>query len=681
MIDDSTPPVSVRHDESVNVLLVDDQPGKLLSYEAILGDLGETLIKAGSAREALDCLLRHDIAVMLIDVCMPEFDGFELVSMVRQHPRFDKTAIILVSAVFTTDDDRLKGYQRGAMDFVSVPIVPEILRAKVSAFADLHRKTRQLARLNEELERRVAERTRQLEASTEHLRASEERLSLAVAAGSVATLIWDVVEDRLVGDERLAFYLDVDVAETLRGAPLPRFLAAVHEEDRARVAASISQAVERGGDCVIECRVRAADHQPRWIRLRGRVERDADGKSVRFPGALVDISEHMRLQEELREADRRKDKFLAVLSHELRNPLAAVRNAVTVLQTGSVDPPTTKWCRDLIERQVELLTRLVDDLLDVSRITEAKIKLRVESLNLTTVIKDALETALPMIKSYRHDIELKMSDREIWVDGDVVRLTQVITNLLDNAAKYQDSGGTIRVSLDVEPGAGGESSCAIIRVRDRGIGIPREMLSPVFDLFAQVESARHRAHGGLGIGLSLVKNLVELHGGSVSASSDGPGLGSEFVVRLPCRTERALPRSSEAAAPSPDRPRTPRHVLLVEDNVDAATSLSMLLKLEGFSVDVSHDGETALAQSRARSPSIVLLDIGLPGMDGHEICRRMRAAGIRAFIVAMTGFGQESDKRRTKEAGFDAHVVKPVDFSALARLIANGADSRSACAS
>jgi signal transduction histidine kinase len=397
--------------EKVNILLGDDQPGKLLTYEAILGNMGENLIRAGSAREALDTLLKTDVAVMLVDVCMPELDGFELATMIREHPRFQKTAIILVSAILMSEVDLLKGYERGAMDYVPVPIVPEILRAKVAVFADLWRKTRKLERWNQELEQRVSERTAELEATAARLRANEESLRVAVDA--------------------------------------------------------------------------------------------------------------------LRDADRRKDEFLAILAHELRNPLAPVRSAVEIMQFPDVDAERLAWCRDVIARQTAHLTHLVDDLLDVSRITRGKIKLRPEALQLHDVITAAVETSRPFIEAHRHELEVQFPHEPLRVHGDSVRLTQVVANLLNNAAKYQQDGGRIHLSLARERGD------VVIRVRDRGIGMSPEVLSHVFEPFMQADQSLHRAQGGLGVGLSLVRSLVDLHGGSVRARSDGADLGSEFEVRLP----------------------------------------------------------------------------------------------------------------------------------------------------
>jgi signal transduction histidine kinase len=528
--------------DRVNILLVDDQPGKLLSYEAMLSELGENLIKASSGREALEHLLKTDITIVLMDVSMPELDGFELAEIIRQHPRYQKTAIIFVSAVHLTDLDRLKGYESGAVDYVSVPVVPELLRAKVRVFAELYRKTRELEGLTRELERRVAERTAELEAS---------------------------------------------------------------------------------------------------------------------------VSRQIDLAQQLLEADRRKDEFLALLAHELRNPLAPVRNAASIMRMKGTQDPELIWCHDVIERQAKQLTRLVDDLLDVSRITRGKITLRLETLDLAVVVSGAVETSHPLIDAMGHELNVVVPNHPLLVRGDPTRLMQVIANLLNNASKYQHEHGRIdlRITRDGDD--------AVIIVKDHGIGIAPEMLTRVFELFTQGERAPERAQGGLGIGLSLVKQMVELHGGTVHAKSDGAGRGSEFVVRLPCLPD-PMPQTIKGAADPARSAERPRRILVVDDSVDAAESMAMLLRLRGHDVQVAHNGFDALQIAADSPPSVVLLDIGLPGMDGYEVCRRFRQSGPAGLrIIAMTGYGLEQDRQRAKEAGFDVHTVKPVAFSELVKLLAD----------
>jgi signal transduction histidine kinase/methanogenic corrinoid protein MtbC1/ActR/RegA family two-component response regulator len=372
-----------------------------------------------------------------------------------------------------------------------------------------------------------------------------------------------------------------------------------------------------------------------------------------------------RLNERLAEADRRKDEFLAMLAHELRNPLAPLRNAVHLLRQPGVDRPLIDRTREMMGRQVQQLGRLVDDLLDLSRIARGKMQLRKEWVDLGQVARRAAEASRPLVEARRHELILALPDAPVRLLADPTRLEQVLTNLLNNAARYTPDGGRVWLTATTE---GGE---AVVRVRDTGIGIPPEMLSGIFGLFAQVERQQERAEGGLGIGLSLVKSLTEMHGGSVEAHSEGPGRGSEFVVRWPLPAEQTPEGARAPAEEAPGAERAVR-ILLVDDNVDAAESLAMLLRLLGHEVAVAHDGPAALREADAQRPEVVLLDIGMPRMDGYEVARRLRErpGPGQAVLVALTGWGQEEDRRRSREAGFDHHLVKPVELSALQKLLA-----------
>jgi signal transduction histidine kinase/CheY-like chemotaxis protein len=373
--------------------------------------------------------------------------------------------------------------------------------------------------------------------------------------------------------------------------------------------------------------------------------------------------------EALREADRRKDIFLATLAHELRSPLAPIRNAAQVLKLVGGEDRDLEWARGVIERQVTHMTRLVDDLLDVSRITRGKVQLKREPIDAASVVVQAVESTRPMVELRQHRLEVSLPARPVRLEGDLTRLAQVIANLINNSCKYQDQGGRIWLTL------GREGSEAVFRVKDAGKGISREMLPRVFDLFTQVDPTLDHSEGGLGIGLSLVKSLVELHGGRVEAHSAGPGEGSEFVVRLPALDESAQVR---AEVESPQRPREQavvpsRRVLLVDDDRDTAETSAMLLKLWGQEVRVAYDGPSGLEAAKAFQPDVILLDIGLPGMSGYELARRLRAQpGLeKALFVATTGYGTHEDKRRAYDAGFQAHLTKPVDPAALQALLAN----------
>jgi signal transduction histidine kinase/ActR/RegA family two-component response regulator len=377
--------------------------------------------------------------------------------------------------------------------------------------------------------------------------------------------------------------------------------------------------------------------------------------------------ENARLYQALREADRRKDDFLAVLAHELRNPLAPLRNALHILKTPGVDAAISERARQMMERQVEQLVRLVDDLLDISRIMRGKIELRRAPVELATVVARAVETSQPLIDAGTHELSIALPSEPLWLNGDLVRLAQVVSNLLNNAAKYTEKGGKIWLI------AAREKDEAVVRVRDTGIGIAPEMRSRIFNLFVQAGRAHDRAQGGMGIGLTLVRSLVEMHGGSVAVYSDGSGKGSEFIVKLPILKASGAEDPNQPVASSPAGRLPPRRVLVVDDNADVAESLALLLRLEGHDVRVAYDGPSALEQAAAQPPELAFLDLGMPKMDGCELARRFRASPVlqNVLLVALTGWGQEEDRRRTKQAGFDHHLVKPVDPGALQSLLAH----------
>ena len=358
----------------------------------------------------------------------------------------------------------------------------------------------------------------------------------------------------------------------------------------------------------------------------------------------------------LKEADQRKDEFLAMLAHELRNPLAPLRNAVELLRLAT-DVPDAGRLADMMGRQVSQMVRLVDDLLEISRITRGTIELRRALVDLADVVAMAVETSKPLIEAARHRLEIVMPQEPVWLDADATRLAQVLSNLINNAAKYTDPGGLIRLE------AARQDDDVVLRVSDSGIGIEPALLPTVFEMFAQGKAASARSPGGVGLGLTLVRSLVRMHGGSVSAASDGPGSGSSFTIRLPAAEAPATvpPNDRPSAAPPAERTTIP-DVLVVDDNVDAAESLAALLQVLGARTRVAHDGVTAIAACRAQAPDIVFLDIGMPKMDGYEAARRIRelprADGIH--VVALTGWGQDKDRLRSAAAGFDRHLVKPV---------------------
>lgn len=391
--------------------------------------------------------------------------------------------------------------------------------------------------------------------------------------------------------------------------------------------------------------------------------RDPRGRVVGINLVWQDVTERKRIERALLEADQRKDDFLATLAHELRNPLAPIRSAVEILRTVGELPAPAGRSRDIIDRQVRHLTRLVDDLLDVSRISRGKIQLHLAAHDLRTVVEQALETSRPLIEARGHRLNVTQPTEAVPVHGDADRLAQVVANLLNNAAKYTPKPGDIVLWVGVEDG------CAIVRVRDTGLGLAPEQLTSIFEPFAQVEHAEQQRMGGLGIGLSLVKSLVEMHGGTVVASSEGPDRGSEFTVRLP------LSKMASIGAVKPSKPSKARQrrVLVVDDNHDSVETLGTLLRILGHEVRTAHDGVEGLRTAEEFCPEVVLLDIGMPGMNGYEVATQLRGkpGGKDLLLLALTGWGQEEDRRRSREAGFDHHFVKPVDPEDLRVLLAH----------
>jgi signal transduction histidine kinase len=563
---------------TANILMVDDQPARLLTYRAILEPLGHNLVAVNSGLEALDALMKQEFAVVLLDVKMPGMDGFETAELIHDHPRFETIPIIFVTGVHVTEFDRLKGYKAGAIDYVYIPVIPEILRSKVAVLVELYAKRRELQSVHKEL----AESNRNLADANFALQSEKTR--------------------------------------------------------------------ELG-------------------ELNGHLQRANDELSRSNESLETEIRERTRAENMLKEAVVKRDEFLAMLSHELRNPLSPLRNASHMLMQGETTDPKIIWSRGVIERQLKHMIRLVDDLLDVSRIARGKIVLVSERVNVAEIIAAAVETVQPLLEQKKQQLEVSNVDANLTVRGDPVRLSQVVGNLLHNAAKYTGEGGRIELATCSRAGK------AEICVRDSGIGISPESMPHIFELFTQIPSERVNTGGGLGIGLALVRALVELHGGDISAASKGLERGSEFTLRLPLFLEKAAAdNGTQPAGEIAPVVQVRRNILIADDNQDALESLALMLRLEGHEVHCASDGEEALALAGQRRPEIVVLDVGMPKLDGCEVARRIRAEswGRDAVLVALTGWGQEVDRRRSREAGFDMHLVKPVDPATICDMLVQG---------
>lgn len=710
ILDGEVPPPA---DERASILIVDDLPEKLLVFETILADLGQHLVIARSGSEALREVLRREFAVILMDVNMPGIDGLETARLIRGYRRSAHTPIIFVTA-YADELQTSQGYSLGAVDYILSPVIPEVLRSKVRVFVDLfsmQQRLRQQAleriaiaraeaaqRAAEESTRRsifLAQAGRELADSLDADVGMRRLLALLVPRFAPRALLWlrdagrghervlrcdaptpgedhpivvegrdDVLSEVLYNTTRDALdLLAPSVAAPDDGAPRPALPR--RETHHGAVLPLVA------GERVLGALLLHEPHRPPdWTTLEELAGRAAIAfENARLYGALqVEIVERRQAEASLLEASRRKDEFLAMLSHELRNPLAPIRNAVEVIR-GLADGGDQRLSQavEVTDRQVRHLTRLVDELLDVARISQGKIVLKTETVDLRQVVHQALEPVQPLVAQQRQRLNVVLPSQPVWVRGDAARLIQVVTNLLHNAAKYTPAEGHVELRLDAAP------SGVVLTVRDDGRGIEPTLLPHVFDLFEQGPRSLDRGQGGLGVGLTLVQRLVQLHHGSVEAFSDGPGHGSEFRVLLPT-TELAEPvplAPPRAPSKSADAALATCRVLIVDDNRDAAESMAVFLELAGLQTAVTLDGPAALGNAALTPPQVVLLDIGLPGLDGYDVARRMRQLpGLaHCLLIALTGYGHQDDRRRAHDAGFDLHLVKPADPDAVVELI------------
>jgi len=701
--------------DRANILIVDDRPDKLLVYRTVLEDLQQNLYTAASGDDALRQVLEHDFALILLDVNMPGLDGLETAALIRGRKKSAHTPIILVTADYGDEPRMAKAYSLGAVDYIASPVVPEILRAKVKVFVELYL-------LAEQAKRQAQERIALVEEKAAREAAERASRRLAFLAEASATLVSSLdLEATLRELARLAVprFADVSIVSLLSAdgqAKRHEMAWLVGEAGAPLLSASLSELGEALLDEVVA--------RVQWSGKSETIERDPASPASRIPlprglsahaltvvplvvrgrrlGVLTlglesasrsfEADTHAMVAElasrgataldnallfrKIQDEDQRKNEFLAMLAHELRNPLAPISNAVHILRVSDGDAGKLAWARELIARQLKQLVRLVDDLLDVSRITRGKIELKIESVDVEQVIQEAIETSRPGIDAQRHTLSLQLPNVPLQVRGDYARVAQILSNVLNNAAKYTPRGGRVSLSATNEDGE------AVFRIRDSGVGIPQEFLSSIFDPFTQVDRSLARSHGGLGIGLTLVRRLVEMQNGSVTVRSEGRNRGSEFTVRLPLAAagEAARKAAADSAAEQPALSPAGLRVLVVDDNRDVADSTASVMRMNGCDVHVAYDGKAALESVQRLRPDAVLLDIGLPTIDGYLVAEHIRAQpeNGRTMIVAVSGYGQEQDRERSKSVGFDYHVVKPIDPTVLAGLVGSLRHSRDA---
>jgi signal transduction histidine kinase/DNA-binding response OmpR family regulator len=708
--------------EKVNILIVDDLPDKLLVFATVLEELGQNLVFVKSGREALREVLQREFAVILLDVNMPEIDGFETAALLRKYKRSADTPIIFITS-FADEIQTERGYAMGAVDYIQSPVVPHILRSKVRVFVRLYAMQRQVRRqadahaavLAADAARRVAETNDRRSALLANAsRVLSGSLDVKVGMNALAGLVVPelasfavvmpggeggqvdgpvVVAGRSGAIERPMAALDATILATLASARQARRRIDMTAEQLAQLVAldgvgapadeslaadwcAVAAVPLLSGDRLHGVLLVAANRRNQhadWSILGDLAARAATAlENARLYESLqLEIVERRTAEAELQEASRRKDEFLAMLSHELRNPLAPIRTALEVIRR--IAPPDAKfaWASDIMVRQLRQLTRLVEELLDVARISQGKIVLKREKVDLNAVIAHSVETAKPNLDARNQTLRVQSFPDPLWLHGDFARLAQIVSNLLHNASKYSEDGSAIELDTRVE------SNGALILVRDHGIGIEPQLLPRIFDLFTQGARGLDRAQGGLGVGLTLARRLAQMHGGSIDAFSAGVGAGAEFVIRLPCI---GLVRGGEApVAPPPARPPLTCRILVVDDNHDAALSLATYFEMSGHEVRTAGDGREALEVAERFVPQAVVLDIGLPILDGYQVATQLRLAPSmrHALLLALTGYGQKEDQLAAGRAGFDRHFVKPADPDTLASCIATWLHARS----
>jgi signal transduction histidine kinase/DNA-binding response OmpR family regulator len=592
---------------------------------------------------------------------MPGMDGFEVAREIRARPRSRFTPILFVTAGDDPDEAMLSAYALGAVDFLAKPLRSEVLKAKVGVFVELYRSKEELR----QRERRDFEQ--RLEAKEERYRALFESIDEGFCVIKLLRGPDGEVYDFRYEEANEAFSVQTGLKNPV-GSTM-RELVPGYEGTRFRVYDRVARTGE-STRFVQEDKV-----MKRWFDIYASRLGGAGGDLVAV--LFSDITQRLlaeqdlrRLNEELAQANRRKTEFLATLAHELRNPLAPLSNGLHLMRMASSKPELLEKTRQMMERQIQHMVHLVDDLLDVARISTGKVELRRRRTDLREVVATAVETSASLVESGGHKLTVEVPDEPLPMDADPTRIAQVVSNLLNNAAKYTPQGGRIALKVGLDGGH------AVLSVSDTGIGIAPDALDKVFEMFAQVSSAG-KPQGGLGIGLSLVQSLVALHGGTVSASSRGTGQGSTFTVRLPLLTNDPEV-TSRMAQPTQSTNAAQLQVLVVDDNTDAAESLGVLLDIEGHAAHIAHTGAEALQLAQERELDVVFLDIGLPDMTGYDVAKRMRLLPNmqKTLLVALTGWGTQDDRQRTREAGFDRHLTKPAELPAVEELLRAAAQAK-----
>lgn len=680
------PPSAPTRGSPPSILVVDDNPANLLAFGAILGPLGHEIVQAASGEEALRQLLKHDVALILLDVQMPDMNGFELATLLRSHARFGHVPIIFVTAISCEATHVFAGYAHGAVDYLLKPFEPEILRAKVNVFLELHRRQQtireQAARLHDhelkEIERRNEERFRGL----------TESMPLPVWGLERAGHLY-------VCNRAWTEYSGLTAEETGTLANS----RVMHPEDIERISAEWEHGMRGGRPFDFECRLRRVDGALRWHLLRAVPERGHHLLEDHWIVAGVDVEtqktvererarmleREQRAREAAEAANRLRDDFLATVSHELRTPLNAILGWASIIRTGAVDPKRLSHAIATIERNARAQARLVNDILDVSRVVTGKLRLQVGPLDLVSVVTDAVETVRPAADAKSIHLRWAPPSHPVRMKGDAARLQQVVWNLLSNGIKFTPKGGRVEVAVD------GDGDQVRVRVEDNGAGIAPDFLPYVFDRFRQADATMTRAHEGLGLGLSIVKSLTELHGGQVDVKSAGPGHGSVFSVTVPVGRSAENPAASEVddfrrsvhgSRRAPELPHLDgASIIFVDDRPEARDIVEELLTRCGAKVTCSETAEEALKAIARSPPDVLISDIGLPEEDGYALIRRVRALGGPAHnvpAIALTAYARPEDEHRAKHAGFNVYLSKPIEpdelVSLVSSLLAGGAD-------